>query len=115
MIKSQMTHCSSILLGLSRHWVEKLERVQEKVKILCGRQKAQIWTTIFDTIKRNDMMMVYKSIHYTEPELFNDYFSRLTHSYTTRGNHSLLNLPRMRTEAGRFSFRYEGALVFNAK
>ena len=100
MIKLQMTHCSSILLGLSLHWVEKLERVQKKAKILCGSQKAEEWPTIADTIKRNTMMMVFKSIHYTTPEHFNDYFSRLAHSYTTRGNHSLLNLPRVKSEAG---------------
>lgn len=114
MIKSQMTHCSTILLGLSRHWVEKLERVHEKANILCGGQKAEEWTTIADTIKRNAMMMVFKSLHYTKPELFNNYFSRITHSYTTRGNRSLLNLPRMRTEAGHKSFKYQGALIFNS-
>ena len=114
MIKSQMTHCSSILLGLSRHWVEKLECVQKKAKIICGSQKAEEWSTIADTIKRNAMMMVFKSIHYTKPEHFKDYFSRLAHNYSTRGNHSMLNLPRMKFEAGRKSFRFQGALIFNS-
>ena len=34
--------------------------------------------------------------------------------YTTRGNRSHLNLPRMRTDAGRKSFRYQRALIFNS-
>ena len=59
MIKSQMTHCSSVLLGLSRHWVEKLECVQKKAKIICGSQKAEEWSTIADTIKRNAMMIYH--------------------------------------------------------
>ena len=81
-----MTQCSTILLGLSRHWIEKLERVQDKAKIICGIQKAEEWTTIADSIKGNAMMMVFKSLFYNKPQLFNNYFSRLTHSYTTRGN-----------------------------
>ena len=114
MIKSQMTQCSAILLRLSCHWIEKLECVQDKAKIICGIQKAEEWTTIADSIKGNAMMMVFKSLYYNKPQLFNNYFSRLTHSYTTRGNRSLLNLPRVRTEAGRKSFRYQGALIFNS-
>jgi hypothetical protein len=114
MIKSQMTQCSTILLGLSRHWIEKLEPIQDKAKIICGIQKAEEWTTIADSIKGNAMMMVFKSLYYNKPQLFNNYFSRLTHSYTTRGNRSLLNLPRVRTEAGHKSFRYQGALIFNS-
>ncbi len=51
--------------------------------------------------------------NYNKPQLFNNYFSRLTHSYTTRGNRSLLNLPRVRTEAGHKSVRYQ-ALIFNS-
>ena len=54
-----MTHCSSILLGLSRDWVEKLERVQKKAKILYGSQKAKEWPTIDDTIKKNAKMMFF--------------------------------------------------------
>ena len=33
-------------------------------------------------------------------EHFKDYFSRLAHNYSTRGNYSMLNLPRMKSEAG---------------
>lgn len=34
--KSQMTQCSSILLELSRHWVEKFERLHEKANTIFG-------------------------------------------------------------------------------
>ncbi len=98
------------MAAIPNHQTVKVRTRSRQGKNYLWNSKAEAWTTIADSIKGNAMMMVFKSLYYNKPQLFNNYFSRLTHSYTTRGNRSLLNLPRVRTEAGRKSFRYQPGL-----
>ena len=40
-------------------------------------------------------------------------FERFDHGKETRGNRSRLVLPKVKTEAGRKTFAFQGALIFN--
>lgn len=46
------------------------------------------------------------------PGHFDNYFTKITHTYNTRGNDSSLQIPKIKTEAGR-SFIFQGAGIFN--
>ena len=56
---------------------------------------------------------VFKCLNGLAPENFNNYFTRTNHCKATRGNNSLIVLPKVHTESGRKSFMYQGALLFN--
>ena len=75
--------------------------------------KINKWSSADDTIKRNTLLMVFGCLHCTQPELFDSYFTRMSHCKAIRGNDSLLKLLRMKTESGRKRFNYQGALIFN--
>ena len=40
-------------------------------------------------------------------------FTRVSHSQNTRGNNVNLSLPKVKTEAGRKRFAYQGTIIFN--
>ena len=67
-----------------------------------------------DTIKRNALLMVFACLHCTQPEMYDSYFTRMSHCKAMRGNNSLLKLLHVKTESGRKSFKYQGALIYNA-
>ena len=67
-----------------------------------------------DTIKRNALLMVFACLHCTQPEMYDSYFTRMSHCKAMRGNNSLLKLLRVKTESGRKSFKYQEALIYNA-
>ena len=47
------------------------------------------------------------------PLNFIEYFSHVTHGKNTRGNNNLLRVPKVRTENGRKSFKFQGVVCFN--
>ena len=58
--------------------------------------------------------MVFGCLHCTQPGIYDSYFTRMSHCKATRGNNSVLKLLRVKTESGRKSFKYQGALIYNA-
>ena len=63
--------------------------------------------------KRRVCVDVFKSLNNTGPEIQLNKFEKFDHGKNTRGNNSLLKLPKVKTESGRSMFSFQGALVFN--
>ena len=57
--------------------------------------------------------MVFKCLNGTVPTVLRNCFPRMSHSKGTRGNKRDLILPKVKTECGRKSFGFQGALVFD--
>ena len=64
-------------------------------------------------IKRNVLIEVFKCVNILAPTNFCNYFERRNHSMATRRNNSLLELPKLKTEIGKKSFKYQGSLLYN--
>ena len=47
------------------------------------------------------------------PKAFQDYFKRVAHVKCTRANNTNIVLPKIRTETGKKTFAYQGAILFN--
>lgn len=47
------------------------------------------------------------------PKTFQDYFKRVAHAKCTRANNMNIVLPNIRTEPGKKSFAYQGAILSN--
>ena len=56
---------------------------------------------------------VYKSLNDSCPSPLRNIFVRFKHAKDTRGNGSRLILPKVKTEVGRKTFAFQGALIFN--
>ena len=56
---------------------------------------------------------MYKSLNDSSPSPLRDIFVRFMHAKDTRVNGSRLILPEVITEAGRKTFAFQGALIFN--
>ena len=59
------------------------------------------------------LVEVFKCQNGLAPQLFKDYFKKILHHKETRGNNKNLLLPKVRTEAGRKSFLFQGSKLCN--
>ena len=57
--------------------------------------------------------MLVKCLNGIAPMAFHNYFTRVSHSKCTRGNNKNIAIPKIRTEAGKKIFEYQGAIIFN--
>ena len=48
------------------------------------------------------------------PSYFDNYFCKINHNYATRRNNSSVVISKVKTESGKRSFRFQGALVTRA-
>ena len=56
---------------------------------------------------------VFKSLNNSCPSPLRNMFERVDHGKDTRGNGSRLILPKVKTEAGRKTFAFQGVQIFN--
>ena len=56
---------------------------------------------------------VFQCLNGLAPPDFMEYFQRVKHGKETRGNENSLLLPRVKSEAGRKTFAFQGAKIFN--
>ena len=82
-------------------------------KIVNPKAKITSWNSIEKIPNTRVAIDVFKSLHNLLPEDLNGYFKRCEHEINTRGNGSCVVLPKMRTEARKKSFAYQGAHIFN--
>ena len=68
------------------------------------------WDSIEMTCKQRIAVDVFKILN---NKIFENQFQVMDHEKNTRGNQSLLKLPKFKTESGRKRFAIQGALIFN--
>ena len=56
---------------------------------------------------------MYKLLNDSCPSPLRNIFVRFEHAKNTRGNASQIILPKVKTEAGRQTLAFQGALIFN--
>ena len=113
MIRPIMTYCPSLYLGLPPTHINKLEKVHERAMLIVDAQNHNNLESINKALERNAALDVFRCLHKLSPRHFDNYFTKVTHAYNTRGNDSSLQLPKIKTEAGKRSFMFQGALIFN--
>jgi hypothetical protein len=71
------------------------------------------WKQIDVIIDEQILIDVHKSIQCVSPPEYHTYFKVLEHGKNTRGDGCSLVVPRVKTEAGRKTFKFQGSLLFN--
>ena len=114
MIRPILLYCYPLQLGLPKGTIERIQAVQEKAnRIVATKGIKPNWDTIETTCKRRILVDVFKVLNDLAPINFKGFFQRMDHGKNTRGNNSLLRLPKARTEAGRKRFAIQAALIYN--
>ena len=114
MILPTLLYCSNIFISMSDTKKREFENIQARaLKIINGPKGSVRFPLVQQICKRKCAIDVFKCLTGLAPSPFNDYFIRTHHSKNTRGNHSNLVLPRVKTEFARKSFTFQGAKIFN--
>ena len=91
-----------------------MEHIQLRASILINNPSTvNILPNINHQRNKRCAVEVFKCLNGLSPCLFDNYFVKISHSKETRGNNKNLVLPRVRTEAGRKTFAFQGSAIFN--
>ena len=111
-INSIIHYCYPIYVSLLATHNEKLNLLQDRAKRLIGSISAQSWIDIASQRNRFVAIDVFKSLHQLGKQIPYKY-NWIDYNKNTRGNKSLLCLPKVKTEKFRKSVRYQGATILN--
>ncbi len=116
--------CISWMSDLSRGWLDKLQKSQNKlIRLVSGfsrfthvevsHLKCLDWLPIESRLEHIKLKMVYKIINNRALSYLNALFSRVNeqHCYKTRQSLMDITLCHFKTMYGRRSFRYSGAFI----
>ena len=114
MILPVMLYCSNIFIDLPNCHKLKFEDILNRpMQIVYGSINSSEWPSINEIRNRNCVHEVFKCLHGLAPMPLQKSFTRVSHSQNTRGNKVNLSLPKVKTEAGRIRFAYQGTIIFN--
>ena len=83
------------------------------LKIINGRRNSVKLPSVNHIRNRMCAIEVFKCLNGLAPPNYMKYFKRAQHCKGTRGNKHSLTLPRIKSEAGRKTFAFQGAKIFN--
>ena len=116
-VLSKILYCSTPVLMVSDTMANKFERLQRRaIKIIYNQPKICKecgLMTIQNQKKFKASMIIFKCLQGTSIPNFASYIDKVDHTYYTRGNSSTLRLPKIRTEAARKSFKFQGPSCYN--
>ena len=82
-------------------------------KIVLSKQTDVEWKPISEIINQKTILDVHKAIQRVSPPVFHGLFEFFNHGKNTRGKGCSLIVPRVKTEAGRKTFKLQGCKLFN--
>jgi hypothetical protein len=114
MIQPLTMYCCQILCNLKRTNLDKLQRIQDRAHKIINAEGIGTCPDMLTLRNQRIAVEVYKSLHKIGPACMTGQFTLQSHSINTRGNCSLLTLPKVKSEAGRSMFSFQGALIYNS-
>ena len=113
----KILYCSTPVLKISDTMVNKFEQLQRSaIKIIHNQPKKCKecgFMTIQNQKKFKAATQIFKCLQGTAVPNLTSYIEKVDHKYNTRGNSSTLRLPKVRTEAARKSFQFQGLSCYN--
>jgi hypothetical protein len=114
MILPVMSYCSNVFIHLPNCHKLKFEDIQNRaMQVVYGSISSSKWPSVNEIRNRKFVHEVFKCLHGLVPMPLQESFTRVLHTKNTRGNNVDLHLPKVKTEAGRKRFAYQGAIIFN--
>ena len=111
MIESTICYCSSLFLGISNTAISQTQQIQDCAFKIVYKKNETVnrWCPIINVMKQHCAQEVFKGLNGLAPKVFSDTFEIISHQKVN----SKLRLPKVKSESGRKTFSFQGALVFN--
>ena len=118
MILPVFFYCNTITLDLSESFRQKLRNLEDRTNriISNGLNNAHVdlkIPTILRVRDYNACLLAFKCMNNMTCDSFKSYLSLNYHEKTTRNNGKLTRVPKIRLEAARKSFYFQGASKYN--
>ena len=114
MILPVLLYCNNIVIAAPRTYKIPIENIQSRaIKIINNQTNITRLPSVNHNRNKRCAIEVFKCLNGLAHRRFNGYFTKLSHSKETRGNNLNLVLPKVRTEAGRKTFAFQGTLIYN--
>ena len=115
MIRPVLLYCYPVYISLGNNAKARLQSIQDRAhKIVTSDNNISLkWDSLEQMRKRRISIDVFKSINGICTESLINIFKKFDHGKNTRGNGSLLVLPKVRCESGRKTFAFQGATIYN--
>lgn len=112
MIIPVITYCSQLHASMTRTQTNRLDSISSRATKLIDNPALTL-TNIKKLINVKSCLFVRKCLEKLLCNVFDDYFEINSHSQNTRGNNTLLKLPRIKIEFERKGFYFSGAILYN--
>ena len=118
MILPVFSYCNTITLDISKSFMHKLRTFEDRAnRIISNRlDNAHVnlkMSSILRVRDYNACLLAFKCINNMTCDSFKSYFSLNYHEKTTGNNGKLIRNPKIRLEAARKSFYFQGACKYN--
>ena len=101
-------------MDMSPNKKQQFEKILMRcLKIINGKRNSVKLPSINHIRNKMCAIEVFKCLNGISPPDYKEYFKRLGHCKGTRGNDHSLLLPKVKSEAGRKTFGFLGAKIFN--
>ena len=108
-------YCSTPVLKIAETDCRKFESLQNRaLKIIYGKQQKDCKLMSIESSKKyKACLLVFKCLKRTSIEVMNTCLEPLNHNQNTRNNKYAARIPRVRTEAGKKAFWFQGPKLYN--
>ena len=105
MIRPVLLYCYPVYIRLGDTAKSKLQSIQDRAQRIVVRESSITlkWDSLEQTRKKRISIDVFKSVNGISTESLRNIFTKFDHGKNTRGNRSLLVLPKVRYESGKLS------------
>ena len=125
LVSSRLDYCNSLLFGISKSNLGKLQRIQNSLARIVSRtlkfehitpvRRCLHWLPIKERIHFKICLLVYKTLHYNQPTYLLTKLNVQTQKYSTRSSSvTVLTLPRTRTVLGTRAFSVCAPRLWNS-
>ena len=115
MIRPVLFNYYPVYISLGNTAKSKLQSIQDKAQRIVAKDSSITlkWDSLEQTRKKRISVEIFKSVGGISTELLKNIFTTFDHDKNTRGNGSILVLPKVRCESGRKTCAFQGASIYN--
>ena len=109
-----LLYYSNVFLHISPSKQALLENIQSRaIRVINGSRHNDKLENLNSKRNKACALEVFKCLNNISQHAYKIYFVRTNHCKSTRSNTKNISLPKIRSEAGRKSFAFKGAQIFN--
>ena len=113
-ILSILLYRNNVYLNIAPSKKALFENIQKRaLKVINGNRHSVKLEKVSSIQNKICALEVFKTLNGASPHAFQNYFVRVNHSQCTRANAKNVVLPKARSKAGKMTFSFQGAKVFN--